>query len=77
MAYKRLPSSNRLPYDQLRIFNDNTAVVTAHYTVTGNDRGKDFTMQTRSLATWTWVKRNGTWQMVAFQATGVAKPFQK
>lgn len=64
-----------LPYDQIRIFNDNTAVVTAHYTVKGNDHGKDFTMQTRSLAT--WVKRNGAWQMVAFQATGVAKPFQK
>lgn len=25
----------------------------------------------------TWVKRNGAWQMVGFQATGVAKPFQK
>jgi uncharacterized protein (TIGR02246 family) len=64
-----------LPYDQIRIFNDNTALITAHYNVTGNDHGKEFTMQTRSLAT--WVKRNGAWQMVAFQATGVAKPFQK
>lgn len=64
-----------LPYDQIRIFSDNTAVVTAHYTVTGNDHGKVLSMQTRTLVT--WVKRNGAWQMVAFQATGVAKPFQK
>lgn len=64
-----------LPYDQIRIFNDNTAVVTAHYKVAGNDHGKEFIMQTRSLAT--WVKRTGGWQMVAFQATGVAKRFQK
>jgi ketosteroid isomerase-like protein len=64
-----------LPHDQIRIFNDNTAVVTAQYKVTGNDHGKDFTMQTRSLAT--WVKQNGGWQMVAFQATGVARRFQK
>lgn len=64
-----------LPYDQIRIFNDNMAVITAHYNVTGNDHGKEFTMQTRSLAT--WVKQNGGWQLVAFQATGVAKPFQK
>jgi hypothetical protein len=64
-----------LAYDQIRIFNDNTAVITAHFKVSGNDHGQNFTMQARSLAT--WVKRNDAWQMVAFQATGVAKPFQK
>ena len=64
-----------LPYDQIRIFNGNTAVVTAHYKVSGDDHGKEFMMQTRSLAT--WIKQEGKWQMVAFQATGVAKPFQK
>ena len=41
-----------LAYDQIRLFNDNSAVITTHYEVTGNDHGKEFTMQTRSLATW-------------------------
>lgn len=64
-----------LEYDKVRVYNGNTAVIPSHYKVTGNDHEQSISMQTRALAT--WVKTNGKWQLVAFQATGVAKPFYK
>ena len=64
-----------LEYDIVRVYNGNAAVIPAHYKVSGNDHGQSISMQTRALAT--WVKTNGKWQIVAFQATGVAKPFYK
>ncbi|MBC8111491.1 MAG: nuclear transport factor 2 family protein [Verrucomicrobia bacterium] len=64
-----------LPYDRIRLFNGNAAIVTTHYKVSGNDHGKIFSMQVLTLAT--WIKRRGNWQIVAFQVTSVAKPFEK
>lgn len=62
-------------HDSIRVYNGNTAIIPVHYKVSGSDHGNEIRMQTRALST--WVKQNGNWQLVAFQATGVAKPFQK
>jgi len=64
-----------LEYDKIRIYNGSTDIIPAQYKVSGNDHGQEFVMQTRALIT--MVKTNGAWQFVAWQATGVGKPFQK
>ncbi len=65
-----------LAYDRIRFYNGTVAVVPAHSQATAlTGQGKAVTGQVRSLST--WVKRNGSWQMAAFQATLVEKSFAK
>jgi ketosteroid isomerase-like protein len=50
----------------VRVYGD-TAVVTARAEVKGTDLGEDFSGPYRF--TRVWVKRNGEWQAISYQAT--------
>lgn len=63
------------PCDRVRFFNATTAVATSQLRTTSTDHGHQFSGQVRTLST--WVKRNGTWQAVAFQATPVVEHSEK
>jgi ketosteroid isomerase-like protein len=56
---------------KVRAYGD-TAVVTGRNTTKGKDNGKDFVGQFRY--TRVYVKRQGTWQLVATQATRIPEP---
>jgi ketosteroid isomerase-like protein len=51
---------------KVRVYG-NTAIVTARAEVKGNDLGEDFSGPYRF--TRVWVRRNGRWQAVSYQAT--------
>ena len=60
-------------FDEIKVhaYGD-TAVVTGRNTTKGKDNGKDFVGQFRY--TRVYVKRQGTWQLVATQATRIPEP---
>jgi ketosteroid isomerase-like protein len=60
-------------FDEIKVhaYKD-TAVVTGRNTAKGKDNGKDFGGQFRY--TRVYVKRQGTWQLVATQATRIPEP---
>jgi ketosteroid isomerase-like protein len=60
-------------FDEIKVhaYGD-TAVVTGRNTTKGKDNGKDFVGQFRY--TRVYVKRQGTWQLVATQATRIPAP---
>jgi len=60
-------------FDEIKVhaYKD-TAVVTGRNTAKGKDNGKDFVGQFRY--TRVYVKRQGTWQLVATQATRIPEP---
>lgn len=83
MAALRVPAAPRFarldpvprPCDRVRFFNATTAVATSQLRTSSTDHGHQFSGQVRTLST--WVKRNGAWQAVAFQATPVVALSEK
>ena len=60
-------------FDEIKVHAyGETAVVTGRNTTKGKDNGKDFVGQFRY--TRVYVKRQGTWQLVATQATRIPEP---
>jgi hypothetical protein len=62
LHYESIEISERV----VRVYGD-TAIVTARAVVKGNNLGEDFSGPYRF--TRVWVKRNGQWQAVSYQAT--------